>query len=672
MAATRAFDHLLVVMFENQYRHYVNRDPFMRKLASAGADLSGFYGCFHPSQTNYLASLAGEVCAVTNDDPPAAPLLQQTLVDLLAQQQLSWKAYMEGYPGESWNSAWRSPDYDTSLQPLNTYPDSPDLARYFRKHNAFASFHTIQSDEKHWQQIVDDGQFWRDVQNNNLAHYNWFTPDIWNDGHYLTNTHVESQPRTAMISQISNWLEYVFLGNLDAGKVQGGVQAGVQRIGLNLDVDLLLQDPAAAWRQCRLPERTLIVVTFDEADFNADSFDTMYEGQNRVYTVLLGDMITPGTKVDTPFNHYSLMRTVQRNFSLGSLHKNDEGANWMRFLWGEGFRWSPVQTEQLALGSSLALAELNNCPVLVTADSDGYLHWSTFSDERWQPLCALGQQSSGALALAVLDNKLCLVYDNQGQLYQTVYSAQSGWTDVLALGIPVAGDIALSAISDSAEAQQKLMCCWRTQNDYIEYAVYDGGGWTEPAGVGQLTDGGLSLAQLGASVYLVYKERNSSRMRMTSYNTGVFNSFQAVAFDNSAAPHNDTSLHRWAPADMVVGHYAGKFNQQHHDGVALGALTMAAIDGEIHLVYRNSGSDKPQVLDSCFGLTGIFTAASVQSNGYGTLRQTSWTRPRAVADMPVDADTIMAMAGSDSSLMLCWRDASGCLGYRVGAYRSRA
>jgi hypothetical protein len=52
------------------------QDPFMKKLASAGCNITNYFGAFHPSQTNYIASIAGEICSVTNDTPPASPLQQ--------------------------------------------------------------------------------------------------------------------------------------------------------------------------------------------------------------------------------------------------------------------------------------------------------------------------------------------------------------------------------------------------------------------------------------------------------------------------------------------------------------------------------------------------------------------------------------------------------------------
>ena len=113
---------------------------------------------------------------------------------------MSWKAYMEAYPGEPWNPAWKNPTYGANQSPLTEFPpkDSKDLSRYYRKHNAFASFHTIQADPERWSKIVNEVQFWNDIASG-LPDYSWFTPDIWNDGHYLYNTHIDTDPRTQLV-----------------------------------------------------------------------------------------------------------------------------------------------------------------------------------------------------------------------------------------------------------------------------------------------------------------------------------------------------------------------------------------------------------------------------------------------------------------------------------------
>jgi hypothetical protein len=140
--------------------------------------MTNYFGAFHPSQTNYLTSFAGEVCGVTTDTPPSSPLLQETLVDLLEEKNVSWKAYMEAYPNEPWNPAWQSPKYPAQDQPITQNPPAgaKDLSRYYRKHNAFASFHNVQKEEARWNKIVSDLDFWKDVANDSLPEYSWFTP----------------------------------------------------------------------------------------------------------------------------------------------------------------------------------------------------------------------------------------------------------------------------------------------------------------------------------------------------------------------------------------------------------------------------------------------------------------------------------------------------------------
>ena len=154
---------------------------------------------------------------------------------------------------------------------------------------------------------------------NTMPEYSWYTPDIWNDGHYLFNTHEDTNPRSLLNAQIAGYLELILLGDISSSKVRGGGKYNQDNIGLNLDLDLVLTDPKTAYANSNIPEGTLVVITFDEADYDATGYDTNYDGPNQIYTVLLGDMITPGTQVATPYNHYSLIRTVEENFDLGSM-----------------------------------------------------------------------------------------------------------------------------------------------------------------------------------------------------------------------------------------------------------------------------------------------------------------------------------------------------------------
>ncbi len=672
----KPFDRVLIVMFENQYRSYVMRDPFMQKLAAAGADMTNFFGVFHPSQTNYVASLAGEVCTVSNDTPPVAPLCQETLVDLMEPAGITWKAYMEAYPGDPWQSIWQNPSYPASHQPLNEFPSTTaQLARYYRKHNAFASFHTIQASQERWQRIVSDTEFWKDVAGQTLPAYSWFTPDIWNDGHYLYNTHVDTNPRTQLVPQVSGWLEYVFFGDIKADHVQGGSTTGVQNLGLNLDVDLLLTDPVTAWGQSRVPAGTLIVILFDEADFDAVGYDTSYEGPNQIYTVLLGDMIAPGTVVDTPYNHYSLIKTIEKNFGLGTLHKNDRDANWFRFLWDEAFAWSAPGDTGLSAGAEIALATLDGASYLVFDGGSGALMMSVFDGHDWSPPASTGLTAGGPLALAADGDALHLVFANdEGALYSAAFSPSDGWSASQPMGHHTTGSIAMTTYHDDADALHKLMLCWRAERGFIRYLIREAGTWQGAAGeVGQLTDGPMSVAQMGPSLYLVYKERNTLKMRMTSFNVAPFNAFDALAFNGNPAPQNNTSLHQWAPADLYVGHFAKKMAALQNNYQTLGKMTMATIEGEMHLVHRGAYEDTPSAFTECFGLTGIFTASHPSTNGYGTLEQAGWTLEQELPAIQLDPTSALAMTSDGHHLLLVWQASGGTrLMFCTGGYRRKA
>ncbi len=64
------------------------------------------------------------------------------------------------------------------------------------------------------------------------------------------------------------------------------------------------------------------MAAFDESE--------VYTGDNKVFSVLLGDAIPAdkqGTKDDTFYNHYSQLATVEKNWDLGNLGLNDVEAN---------------------------------------------------------------------------------------------------------------------------------------------------------------------------------------------------------------------------------------------------------------------------------------------------------------------------------------------------------
>ncbi len=68
-----------------------------------------------------------------------------------------------------------------------------------------------------------------------------------------------------------------------------------------------------------------MVVTFDEAD-NRDP-------ANHIFTALIGESVLSGSVSKNPYNHYSLLRTVEGALSLGTLGQNDVSAFSVAGVW---------------------------------------------------------------------------------------------------------------------------------------------------------------------------------------------------------------------------------------------------------------------------------------------------------------------------------------------------
>jgi len=118
------------------------------------------------------------------------------------------------------------------------------------------------------QHLFEAGQLAIDMNFSNFPNYAFYTPNMQNDGHDSNLTFAG----TFMKAFVDSHLPY-------------------------------------------FPNRTLFVVTFDE--------DNNYVSDDRVLTILLGNVIKPGTVNSNCYNHYSLLRLVEDNWNLGTLGRND-------------------------------------------------------------------------------------------------------------------------------------------------------------------------------------------------------------------------------------------------------------------------------------------------------------------------------------------------------------
>ncbi|KAF9343132.1 hypothetical protein BGX26_006217 [Mortierella sp. AD094] len=157
--------------------------------------------------------------------------------------------------------------------PSVCYTGKSSNSLYYRKHNPFISFDSIAKNAARCKNIVPETQLSTDLKNGALPNYVFYTPNIKNDGHDTT------------VAYTGKWL------------------AGF--------LNPLLQNP-------KFSNNTLVVVTFDEAEDYADE-------TNHILALLLGDSVKShkNTVDRTFYTHYSLISTLESNWGLGNLGRND-------------------------------------------------------------------------------------------------------------------------------------------------------------------------------------------------------------------------------------------------------------------------------------------------------------------------------------------------------------
>jgi len=651
--SNRVFDHVFIIMLENQYRSYVMENEYFKGLSRQGIDMANYFGVMHPSQTNYISSLAAELCNMTDDDPPPNGLLtQDTIVDLIEKSpyNLDWRAYMDSYIPQ--NQAW-SP----TLQPTDEYP-------YVIKHNAFSSFANIVRNEERWNKIQNEAALFSDLLNGTLPAYSWFTPNMWNDGHYVNGTYPDTipadkakQPKErapTLVDQAAEWLE----GFFERLKFPGP--------------------------NSHFPPNTLVVVTYDEADFEA-AFDPpkdkkyFYDGPNQIYTVLLGDMIEPGGVAYEGYNHYSLIKTIEHNFGLGSLGKNDKDANWFKFLWDETFIWEAPEETPLQTAGQIATAALDDALYVVYNAGEGELRYSMLDGEFWSEPKEVGITATGSMAMAQFNNQLTLaLIDENGVINCLNYSIEKGWSDQTVLFTEGATKVTLAAIDNDT---QLMLVYTDEKGNMFSMIMDDKGAFGVPVAVGFATKGEMQLGVLGANVMLMYQDVETNLVMTCTYNTADFN---VVTLQKSQynGPWSNTTKDLWSPSVYPVQHFstaAYKGTAKEKEPVsepykASGPLACATLDGLLHLAHPGVGNNL--MLTEEFSIHGTMTPKTAISydpadntttnTGYGTLAQAGWSVQTPINGAFVSKAS--SMCAVDGEIILLYDNEEGYLDLVRGGY----
>ncbi|KAJ7302138.1 phosphoesterase family-domain-containing protein [Mycena albidolilacea] len=267
----KVFNRIIQVWLENTDFETAASTPIFEALAEQGILLTNYNSLTHPSEPNYVAAIGGDFFGMHDDNMYHIPSNITTVVDLLEDKDISWATYQENMAADAfYGFTFSAPNYAS--------PDSAPYPYYVRKHNPLIIYDAISQDADRAKRIRTFNDFANDVVNGTLPQWLFVTPNMVNDAHDTT------------IDFAASFLQYWFLPLLTDPRVNG--------------------------------EDTLILLTFDENETATI--------QNRVWTLALGTAIPlklRGTADDTLYTHYSSLSTVQANWGLKSLGRQDTNAS---------------------------------------------------------------------------------------------------------------------------------------------------------------------------------------------------------------------------------------------------------------------------------------------------------------------------------------------------------
>lgn len=329
LAAMPKIRHVFVIVLENQsYDVTFGKDapaPYLsRTLPQQGALLTQYYGIGHFSLDNYIAMISGQPpnedtqrdCYDYNEFVLRSPKLDakgravghgclypsfvKTLPDQLEAKGLTWRGYMEdmgNIPSREAPACGHAP-----IGAKDALERAVPGDQYAAKHDPFVYFHAIIDDRARCDaHVVALDHLAADLAGDTTTpNYAYIVPNICNDGH--DHPCIDGLP--------------------------GGLPAA--NAFLRKWVPVVLNSPA-------YKKDGLLIITFDEADSADPAEDSQAccgeesmpgapfpagsngPGGGRIGAVLLSPFINPGTVSRRPYNHYSLLRSVEDIFGLPHL-----------------------------------------------------------------------------------------------------------------------------------------------------------------------------------------------------------------------------------------------------------------------------------------------------------------------------------------------------------------
>jgi hypothetical protein len=268
-------------------------------LRSQGVLLTNYYGIAHDSLPNYIAQISGQPPneSTVHDCHAFSPFTSSgsdnlgrllgngcvypakvpTLAGQLTGAGKSWKGYMEDMQSPCQHPAVGAEDDHRKATPGD---------QYATRHNPFVYFRSITGSPDCARNVVNYSALARDLASaDTTPNLSYITPNLCHDGH--------DKPCVDGSS--------------------GGIDAADH--WLKTAVPAILDSPA--FRQ-----DGMLIITFDEADGGRTGPSAVVTGGaegGKVGALVLSPFTPAGSTSDRPYNHYSLLGSIEDFFSLPRL-----------------------------------------------------------------------------------------------------------------------------------------------------------------------------------------------------------------------------------------------------------------------------------------------------------------------------------------------------------------
>ncbi len=339
-------DHVFLIMMENHaYAQIIGNPnaPFINQMAHDANLATNFYGVGHPSLTNYLEvvggsnfgvindhspdwhntlcvpnivsgvpsdeSVAAGICPIagtgydaatpavdtTNEGTPAVPVYNtpiapaattaMTITDQLVASGKSWKSYQESLPASGADKVNYSDGIFSNLSAVN----QADIQKiYAIKHNPFAYFANVQENTDPHNGLNNmvgfdglDGLY-ADLRAGKVPNFSFIAPNQCHDMHGIGNggPFCGYEPNPSLVQ----------MGDASVKQLVGAIKG------------------SSSWQQ----GNNAIVVLWDENDYS--------DVPNQVVTLVETNYGVKGVASARPYNHFSLLKTLEAGFGLPCLN----------------------------------------------------------------------------------------------------------------------------------------------------------------------------------------------------------------------------------------------------------------------------------------------------------------------------------------------------------------